>query len=122
MGPVRVWTGGRDPHARLSRTPGPGSAARAAAGAGRADDGRAEGFGVKWLPWRRIVRHVARSHGFLDPFALLARVQQFGQPSEVHHPIELLRAGVAMHARGLLNARIIQHNLDWIWPYWVQRQ
>lgn len=77
---------------------------------------------MKWFPWQRIVRHVARSHGFLDPFALLARLQQFGQPSEVHHPIELLRAGVAMHARGLLNARIIQHNLDWVWPYWVQRQ
>jgi len=74
------------------------------------------------IPWQKMVRHLARSHGFLDPFALLARLQQFAQPSEVHHPIELLRAGAAMHARGLLNARIIQHNLDWVWPFWVQRQ
>ncbi len=37
-------------------------------------------------------------------------------------PVELLRAGVVFHARGLINSRIIQHNLDWLWPYWVERQ
>ncbi|MEQ8661135.1 MAG: hypothetical protein RLW62_09985, partial [Gammaproteobacteria bacterium] len=74
------------------------------------------------LPWRAMLRRFAHAHGFIDPLALLARMQQFAQPSEVHHPIELLRAGAAMHGRGLLNARIIQHNLDWLWPYWVQRQ
>jgi chemotaxis methyl-accepting protein methylase len=26
------------------------------------------------------------------------------------------------HARGLVNAKAIQHNLDWVWPYWVERQ
>src|SRR5262249_31624897 len=51
-----------------------------------------------------------------------ARLQRFAQPSEVTEPIELLRAGVVFHARGLLNARAIQHNLDWVWPFWVQRQ
>ena len=61
-------------------------------------------------------------HGFVDPFALMARLQRFAQPSEVAEPIELLRAGVAMHARGLINSRVIQNNLDWIWPYWVCRQ
>ena len=25
-------------------------------------------------------------------------------------------------ARGLINARVIQYNLDWVWPYWVHRQ
>jgi hypothetical protein len=40
----------------------------------------------------------------------------------VAQPIELLRAGVAFHARGLVNNRVIQHNLDWVWPYWVERQ
>ena len=76
----------------------------------------------KWLPWRFIIRRVARAHGFLDPIALLARLQGFAQPSEVAEPIELLRAGVVFHARGLLNSRVIQHNLDWVWPYWVERQ
>ena len=77
---------------------------------------------MKWLPWRSILRRVALGHGFLDPFALMARMQRFSQPSEVSEPIELLRAGVAMHSRGLINSRVIQNNLDWIWPYWVSRQ
>ena len=75
-----------------------------------------------WLPWKFLLRRAARAHGFLDPVALLARLQRFAQPSEVHEPVELLRAGVVFHARGLINARVIQHNLDWIWPYWIERQ
>lgn len=77
---------------------------------------------MKWLPWRFIVRYVARKQGFLDPIALLARLHSFAQPSEVGEPIELLRAGVVFHARGLINSRVIQHNLDWVWPYWIERQ
>jgi hypothetical protein len=77
---------------------------------------------LRWLPWRFILRRVARAHGFLDPIAVMARVQQLAQPSEVEQPIELLRAGVVFHARGLINSRVIQHNLDWIWPYWIERQ
>lgn len=77
---------------------------------------------MKWLPWRFIVRRVAHSHGFLDPVALLARLHRFAQPSEVGEPVELLRAGVVFHARGLINSRVVQHNLDWVWPYWIERQ
>ena len=77
---------------------------------------------LKWLPWRFLVRRVARAHGFLDPINLLSRLRGFAQPSEVAEPIELLRAGVLFHARGLINSRVIQHNLDWVWPYWVERQ
>ena len=53
---------------------------------------------------------------------MVARIRGFAQPSEVQEPIELLRAGIVFHARGLLNTKAIQHNLDWIWPYWVERQ
>jgi hypothetical protein len=77
---------------------------------------------LKWLPWRFLLRRAARAHGFLDPLALLARLHRFAQPSEVGEPIELLRAGALFHARGLINARVIQHNLDWVWPYWIERQ
>jgi hypothetical protein len=77
---------------------------------------------MRWLPWRSLLRRVALGHGFLDPFALMARMQRFSQPSEVAEPIELLRAGAAMHSRGLVNSRVIQNNLDWVWPYWVCRQ
>ncbi len=34
----------------------------------------------------------------------------------------MLRAGILFHARGLINTKAIQHNMDWVWPYWVQRQ
>lgn len=77
---------------------------------------------MKWLPWRYLVKRMADRHGFLDPIALLAKLHSFAQPSEVGEPIELLRAGVVFHARGLINSRVIQHNLDWVWPYWVERQ
>ena len=56
------------------------------------------------------------------PDRLLARLHRFAQPSEVAEPIELLRAGVLFHARGIVNTKAIQHNLDWVWPYWVERQ
>ncbi len=52
----------------------------------------------------------------------MARLRRFAQPSEVNEPIELLRAGIVFHARGLINTRAIQHNLDWVWPFWVQKQ
>lgn len=77
---------------------------------------------LRLLPWRFALSKLARRHGFLDPIALMARLRGFTQPSEVAEPIELLRAGVVLHARGLINSRIIQHNLDWVWPYWVERQ
>lgn len=77
---------------------------------------------LNWLPWRYIVRRVARARGFIDPVTLLSHLHRFAQPSEVAAPMELLRAGVVFHARGLMNTGAIQHNLDWVWPYWVERQ
>jgi hypothetical protein len=77
---------------------------------------------LRWLPWRYFLRRATTRHGFLDPFAFMARLRQFSQPSEVQEPMELLRAGAAFHARGLINTKVIQNNLDWIWPYWIARQ
>ncbi|GAB6145486.1 hypothetical protein [Desulfocicer niacini] len=76
----------------------------------------------KWLPWNFILRLAAKQYNFLDPVTLMARIRQFGQPSEVMEPIELLRAGLVFHARGIINTRAFQYNLDWVWPYWVTRQ
>jgi len=77
---------------------------------------------LSWLPLRYVIRRAARSQGFLDPVELLARLRSLAQPSEVGEPIELLRAGVVFHARGLINSKVIQHNMDWLWPYWIERQ
>jgi len=76
----------------------------------------------KWLPMKYILKRAARSYGFIDPVTVLARLRRFGHPSEVQEPIELIRAGVVFHARGLINTRAIQYNLDWVWPYWVVKQ
>ncbi|MFA5038800.1 MAG: hypothetical protein WC732_03880 [Candidatus Omnitrophota bacterium] len=77
---------------------------------------------MKWLPWRFMIRHFACSHGFLDPMTLMAKLARFSQPSEVLIPLTLLKSGSVFHARGLINSQAIQHNLDWIWPYWIERQ
>ncbi|MFP4084831.1 MAG: hypothetical protein ACOCPS_06600 [Desulfonatronovibrio sp.] len=74
-----------------------------------------------WLPWKFLVKRAAKVYGIIDPLSFMARFRQFAQPSEVQEPIELLRAGIIFHARGLIN-KAIQHNLDWVWPYWVERQ
>lgn len=71
---------------------------------------------------RFLITRAARAYGFLDPVNLLGKMRGFSQPSEVGEPVELLRAGMIFHARGLVNTKAIQTNLDWIWPYWVERQ
>ncbi|WP_367870886.1 hypothetical protein [Luteolibacter sp. Populi] len=76
----------------------------------------------RFLPWKFIVKHAARRYGVLDPASFVARIRGFAQPSEVGEPLELLRAGIVFHARGLVNAKAIQHNLDWVWPFWVEKQ
>jgi hypothetical protein len=76
----------------------------------------------RWIPWNYLVKFAARRYGIIDPLTLMARMRRFSQPSEFQEPVELLRAGILFHARGLVNTRAIQHNLDWVWPYWVERQ
>lgn len=76
----------------------------------------------RFVPWRWFIRNAARSHGFMDPAEIAARVRGFGQPSEYDLPLEIVRANVIFQARGLMNNRAIQHNLDWIWPFWIERQ
>ncbi len=77
---------------------------------------------LKWLPWKFLLQRAAQAYQFMDPVTFLARLRRFSQPSEVQEPIELLRAGIQFHARGLINTKAIQHNLDWVWPFWVEKQ
>ncbi|MGH7947095.1 MAG: hypothetical protein ACREF9_19135, partial [Opitutaceae bacterium] len=69
-----------------------------------------------------MITRAARAYGFLDPVNLVAKIRGFAEPSEFAEPLELLRAGMLFHARGLVNTKAIQNNLDWVWPYWVERQ
>lgn len=77
---------------------------------------------MRLLPLRRLLRSQAIAYGFPDPIELLDNAGRFGEPSEVAFPVELLRAGAVMHARGLINSSVLQYNLDWKWPYWITRQ
>lgn len=77
---------------------------------------------TRWVPWKFLIKRTARAYGIIDPVTFLAKLRRFAQPSEVQEPLELLRAGIVFHARGLINTKAIQHNLDWVWPYWVERQ
>lgn len=76
----------------------------------------------QWRLWSFVVRLGAVGDGFPDPVLLLTSLRRFAQPSELTAPKELLRAGAIMQARGLINSQAIQHNMDWVWPYWVERQ
>lgn len=76
----------------------------------------------RWHWWNWIVRRLALAQGFLDPIAVFSSLQKFSKPSEVWAPTELLRSGMILQARGVVNSQAIQHNLDWVWPYWVYRQ
>jgi hypothetical protein len=71
---------------------------------------------------RFLITRAARAYGFLDPVNLVGKIRGFAEPSEFAEPLELLRAGMLFHARGLVNTKAIQNNLDWVWPYWVERQ
>jgi hypothetical protein len=77
---------------------------------------------LRWFPWRLLITRAARAGGLIDPVKVLSRLESFAQPLEGKIPLELIRAGLFFHSRGLLNTGAIQHNLDWIWPFWVERQ
>jgi len=77
---------------------------------------------LRWFPWRLLVTRAARARGLIDPVKVLSRLESFAQPLEGKIPLELIRAGLFFHSRGLLNTGAIQHNLDWVWPFWVERQ
>lgn len=77
---------------------------------------------LSWLPWKFVIRKLARAHGFLDPITIWSYFQKFAQPSEVAGPIELIRDSAVFHARGLINCRAIPQNQDWVWPWWINQQ
>lgn len=77
---------------------------------------------LRLIPWKFILRRVSHANGFIDPIAVLSSFNRFARPAQYVAPTELLRAGAQLHARGLLNSQAIQHNLDWLWPFWVQEQ
>ena len=77
---------------------------------------------LKWRFLNFVFKVFAAAQGFPDPILIVTNLRRFAQPSDLTAPKELLRAGAVMQARGLMNSQAIQHNMDWVWPYWMERQ
>ena len=52
----------------------------------------------------------------------MAGLPRFPPPPPGGPPTARRRGGGVPPPRGLINSRVIQHNLDWVWPYWIERQ
>ncbi|MFO7710740.1 MAG: hypothetical protein R6V53_03185, partial [Candidatus Woesearchaeota archaeon] len=76
---------------------------------------------LRWIPWRTLVKRAAMHMGFSDPMQVMARIKGFSKGDTIA-PIELLRQGFKFHARGFINREVIQNNLEWVWPYWIEKQ
>ena len=57
---------------------------------------------------------------YLIPF--LDGLTNIGQPGTVMFPTELLEQGLSLVLSGLSNTLATQSNLDWVWPYWLEKQ
>ncbi len=52
----------------------------------------------------------------------LVSVSKVGQPTQVAVPTELIPLGFRILFRGMLNNLALNPNLDWVLPYWVEKQ
>lgn len=54
--------------------------------------------------------------------SFIRSLQHLGRPSQIFFPPELIDQGLGLILSGLNNTLAIQSNLDWVWPFWVERQ
>ncbi|MEI8347907.1 MAG: hypothetical protein WCG27_10605, partial [Pseudomonadota bacterium] len=59
-------------------------------------------------------------NGHLSSF--LDGLLHLGKPSQVFFPTELIGQGLGLILSGLNNTMATQSNLNWVWPYWLERQ
>ncbi|MBN1500263.1 MAG: hypothetical protein JW982_08910 [Spirochaetes bacterium] len=72
---------------------------------------------VKW-----VVKNVAGHFGMKNAVDRLEAGFKLGESSTIQIPKEVMAVSLDFAARGLLNQFAIQTHLDWIMPYWVNRQ
>lgn len=68
---------------------------------------------------KKVLSRYRIGEDVLDFFTGTSKV---GQPSEVAVPKELLPMGALLYSRGMFTQWVVQTNLDWTWPYWIERQ
>ncbi|HEQ70924.1 MAG TPA: hypothetical protein ENN69_00405, partial [Spirochaetia bacterium] len=69
-----------------------------------------------------IIKKLAPVWGLEETIKKLNAGLNLGEPTNVKMPKEVVSGGLEFAATGLLNMFAIQCNLDWVMPYWVNRQ
>ena len=69
-----------------------------------------------------LIRQVIKFYDEPESLQLFDAATKVGGMGSLAIPKDLIRIGMRMHLRGLLNTLAIQSNRDWVWPFWVERQ
>ncbi|MBN1698255.1 MAG: hypothetical protein JW881_12135 [Spirochaetales bacterium] len=69
-----------------------------------------------------FLKKLAEHYGLIDALKRIDASFKLGESTEIAIPKEIAAISVDVASRGLLNMFAIQCNLDWVLPYWVQRQ
>ena len=69
-----------------------------------------------------LIRQVIKYYDEPESLQLFDAATKVGGMGSSAIPKDLIRIGMRMHLRGLLNTLAIQSNRDWVWPFWVERQ
>ena len=69
-----------------------------------------------------LIRQVIKFYDEPESLQLFDAATKVSGVGSLAIPKDLIRIGMRMHLRGLLNTLAIQSNRDWVWPFWVERQ
>ncbi len=74
------------------------------------------------LSFLDLLRQSVRLFDQSESLEIVDAVARLSTMGDRHIPKELVTLGIKMHVRGFLNTVAVQGNLDWVWPYWIERQ
>jgi hypothetical protein len=77
---------------------------------------------LKLLNPVNVLRQLIKFYDEPESLPLFDAATKVGGMGSAALPKDLIRIGMRMHLRGLLNTMAIQSNRDWVWPFWVERQ
>lgn len=69
-----------------------------------------------------LVERIAKLYGMDTVVKRLHEGFNLGESSNIQVPKEIIQGSLEFASRGLLNMNAIQPNLDWVMPYWVNKQ
>jgi len=71
---------------------------------------------------QRIIKVVARRKGLEEAYDFFDASNAVGQPSEVTIPKDLVPMAGRMLTRALFSQMVFEPNLDWVLPFWMEKQ